>query len=492
MSQIPNYQEKIELSPQEWLCWQDEKFNRWRSVNDFPRVVEFLSDSLPFFNDWLTEQVNIKHADLIEFGPARFIKRYGFDVSLVQIDVRYNPFGDVPNDPIIHTSFLSRHELEGYEYRKCIRSSSFISYTDWAIKNKIIDYKCVLETLIPNGSVAYDKTGETSYSNIQFNIPLHMIGRSVQYYKENRFNHETHKHPPKLELLKLGGFSGEIDGGSFGEKNLEFSDLSNLKLNDVMIPSLQSFYYCKMTNFNLIKSNLHMASFYQSVVGIDIREGSIAECNFEYGKVSLSICDGNLSKSKIKSSSLSIDLDKADIIDTKLAYDELVNEPKPERSRIFHRNAKLLYSRLGYPDLAGEHYFMEEKSKRQNLWTIFNGTVKNKGLVEIFSSFFKSSGMLLQELYWGYGEKPLNIIKSVAVIIFLFAMFLFLSDNSSTHLEFYHSIIFSIQSFTNIEIVDITQDNLVINLASSVLSFFGLVSIGLLIASLAAKAKNYN
>ncbi|MGF1706965.1 hypothetical protein [Enterovibrio baiacu] len=492
MSQIPNYEEKKELSPQEWLCWQDEEFNKWRSVNDFPRIVNFLSDSLPFFNDWLTEQINIEYADLIELGPARFIKRYGADVSLVQIDTRYNPFGDVPDDPIIHTLFLSSNELKGNEYRDCVRSSSFISYTDWAIKNRIVDYKCVIRTLIPNGAEAYDRTGGASYSNIQFNIPLHQIGRSVQYYKDNGFNDKTYNFPPKLELLKLGGSLEEIKYGSFGDKNLEFSDLSNLKLNDVTIPSLQSFNYCKITNFTLIKSNLHLASFYQSVVGIYTKESNIIECSFEYGKVGLSLCDGNLFKSKIKSSSLSIDLDKADVIDTQLSYGELVEEPNLERSRVFHRNAKLLYSRLGYPDLAGEHYFMEEKSKRQYLWSIFNGTVKSKGVVEIFSSFFKSSGMLFQELYWGYGEKPINIIKSIAIIILIFATFLFSFDKSSTYLEFYHSIIFSIQSFTNIEILDITQDNLIINFASSVLSFFGLVSIGLLIASLAAKAKNYN
>jgi hypothetical protein len=76
--------------------------------------------------------------------------------------------------------------------------------------------------------------------------------------------------------------------------------------------------------------------------------------------------------------------------------------------------------------------------------------------------------------------------------IFALSLFGFLSHCSSTYLDLGKSIIFSFQSFTNISILEIKQSYEVINLIGAFMSFFGLMSVGLLVAALSAKRKNYN
>lgn len=61
---------KLELSPEDWLSWTDEAFNEWRREHDFPRIVNFLFETLPYFSIWLSEQTGLTRQDLVFHGPA--------------------------------------------------------------------------------------------------------------------------------------------------------------------------------------------------------------------------------------------------------------------------------------------------------------------------------------------------------------------------------------------------------------------------------------
>lgn len=97
--------------------------------------------------------------------------------------------------------------------------------------------------------------------------------------------------------------------------------------------------------------------------------------------------------------------------------------------------------------------------------------------------------MSLQELYWGYGEKPFNVILSSIALIFTVSIYGYYGQYSSTYGDVLTSAMYSFQSYTNISIMEIKQASKGLKLTGAVMSFFGLMSVGLLVASLSSKSK---
>ncbi|MCF5797506.1 hypothetical protein GIV32_08275, partial [Pseudomonas sp. PA-1-5A] len=91
------YEKTIELAPRDWLFWKDEDFNNWRRQHDFPRIVEFLFDNLPYFPLWLSEQVGLTVEDLLFHGPSRFIKSYEEEAYYIKYDAGVSFFSDIPS-----------------------------------------------------------------------------------------------------------------------------------------------------------------------------------------------------------------------------------------------------------------------------------------------------------------------------------------------------------------------------------------------------------
>lgn len=100
--------------------------------------------------------------------------------------------------------------------------------------------------------------------------------------------------------------------------------------------------------------------------------------------------------------------------------------------------------------------------------------------------------MSIQELYWGYGERPLNIILASISLISLTSLLGYFEEHSSTYHNAARSITFAFQSYTNVSILEIKQTSEALNMLGAAMSFFGLISVGLLVASLSSKSKDYN
>ncbi|WP_017066688.1 hypothetical protein, partial [Vibrio crassostreae] len=197
MEAVKKPEEKIELDPNEWMNWNDDKFNEWRRSHDFPRIVEFLYDSLPSFGDWLSEQDGLSQDDLLFHGPARFVRYYGQRINYVEHDISISVFSNSPVPPAICYEFIQSDELETRLTKtKCIKRVEFLSYIDWAIYKKVTNIENIISFLTPGGRTSQDRHYLNSHSNIQFNIPLHMPNRSVNspFWVNNTA-------PPKLELL---------------------------------------------------------------------------------------------------------------------------------------------------------------------------------------------------------------------------------------------------------------------------------------------------
>lgn len=485
-------EEKIELSPDDWLTWSDEKFNDWRREHDFPRIVDFLFDTLPYFSIWLSEQSGLTEQDLIFHGPARFIRLYGESIKFIEHDVSIHLHRDQPFQPILRHCFIKKDEKQARE-KKVTRSVEFSSYIDWAYKNRnwvfhkspsgIEDF---VRCLTPSGRSCNTSTFINSDSSIQFNIPFFMPSVTI----DEIFSATRQSAPPILKLLKLGGGCVTVVDGVVGEKNLEFTNIDNITLINPIITSFQDISYSTLRNFNIV-GHLHAATFHQCSIEIDVSKGSLSECDFEYCESTISLSDSILNRSSIREKHLRLKLKDTEVSDCCFEYLDVYDGASAEREK-FNQSAKMTYSHLGYPDFAGRHFYLEQKEKRKGLWNTFSSSDSRNGIGRRTFSLFCFIWMAFQEIYWGYGERPFNIILFSLFAVISFSLFGYFNESSCTHIELGDSLIFSFQAFTNITIKEVKQGYDVINLIGSFMSFFGVMSVGLLVASLSAKTKNYN
>lgn len=485
--------ENIELAPSDWLFWKDEDFNNWRRQHDFPRIVEFLFDSLPYFSLWLSEQVGLTEEDLLFHGPSRFIKFYGENVTYIEHDVGVSIFKEVPSNEIVRYKFLGKSDAGKIDRFRVLRQVRFVSYIDWAFTrkewafpNKIKDIRDIALFFTPSGRTSNTSDYLNSNSNIQFNIPLFMPSLTVESLRSK----PVVEAPPRLELLKLGGGGVEIVDGLVGEKNLEFTNIDNLTLISPIITSFQTIAFSTLRNFKVV-GLIHAITFYQCSVEITVKNGGLSSCKFEYGDHKIELSSSMFDRSSIRSRRLNLKLSDTELLDCCFEYSELFNLSSKEK-RNFHKSAKMIFSHLGYPDLAGEHFLIEKKSERRHKWEIFSSINPVAGMG---SRLYALSGFLwmsLQELYWGYGERPFNIILSSLVIIFIASLLGYFEQCSSTYSDAVKSITFSFQSYTNVSILEIKQASEGLNMLGAIMSFFGLISVGLLVASLSSKTKDYN
>jgi len=493
LSSNKNYEENIELAPNDWLFWKDDDFNNWRRQHDFPRIVEFLFDSLPYFSLWLSEQVGLTEADLLFHGPSRFIRSYGENATYIEHDVGISIFKEIPASEVVRYQFLGKSDFGKIARFKVLRQVFFVSYIDWAYSrkewafpNKIIDIRDIALFFTPSGRTSKSSDYLNSNSNIQLNIPLFMPSFTVNSLKSM----PVVKAPPRLELLKLGGGGVEIADGVVGEKNLEFTNIDNLTLISPIITSFQSIAFSTLRNFKVFGS-IHAITFHQCSVEMTVKNGGLSSCQFEHGDHKIDLSNSKLDRSSISSRRLNLKLSATELLDCRLKYSDVFYF-SPQEKKDFHKSAKMIFSHLGYPDLAGKHFLIERKSDRKHKWKTFSSAKSATGIRSRLYALIGFLWMSLQEFYWGYGERPFNIILCSIGIISIASSLGYFKLDSSTYSDAIRSITFSFQSYTNVSILEIKQTSEVLNMIGAAMSFFGLISVGLLVASLASKSKNYN
>ncbi|CAI8716719.1 hypothetical protein [Pseudomonas sp. IT-P395] len=487
------YKENIELAPSDWLFWKDEDFNNWRRQHDFPRIVAFLFDSLPYFSLWLSEQVGLTEADLLFHGPSRFIKSYGENATYIEHDVGVSIFKEFPANEVVRYAFFGKSDSGKTARFKILRQVLFVSYIDWAYSrmewafpNKLKDIRGIALFLTPSGRTSKSSDYLNSNSNIQLNIPLFMPSFTVDSLKSMPFV----KAAPRLELLKLGGGGVKIADGVVGEKNLEFTNIDNLTLISPIITSFQIIAFSTLRNFKVVGS-IHAITFHQCSVEMTVKNGDLSSCQFEHGDHKIELSNSKLDRSSIRSRRLDLKLSATELLDCRLEYSDIFNS-SPNEKKNLHKSAKMIFSHLGYPDLAGKHFLTEKKSDRKHRWKTFSSPKSATGIGRRLYALIGYLWMSLQELYWGYGERPFNIILFSIAIISITSSLGYFKQDSSTYSDALRSITFSFQSYTNISIVEINQASEALNMIGAAMSFFGLISVGLLVASLASKSKNYN
>lgn len=481
----------MELDPQIWTTWSDERFNNWRRENDFPRIVEFLVEALPNFLDWLEHQDGLSKDDLMYHGPARFIMHYGQPAHLIDIDLRLPALLPANSEPVVTSLILSDDRFDEWKpLGQIFKHIKFESYTDWALRLRLPYIKDVVESLMPN-NYSSDKVGPIyNTCKIDACFPLHSF--SIRF--EQLLKKEVPNRPkiPSLSLLKLGGKDSVVvvEDAAILEKNLEFTNLDNINFIRPIFTSFNQLNYCSLCKVSITGSLSHI-SFYRCAIGLKLINSGLNRCDFKYSNLSLSLSDTSLLGCKIVSRALKINDKFSEFRDCCFKYGELARY-HPRAKSEFHRQAKMLFSRNGYPDLAGDHFLIEQSSKRQQLFSDFSNDKSKASPYSKAKSLVKSVAMGVIEIYWGYGERPFRIIKSSIVLISIIAALSFFTKSSSTYGDVVDSVSYGIQSFTNITFTEVNQTNRTLNFLSSIMSLIGLISVGLLVGSLASKTKKYS
>ncbi|OOE38425.1 hypothetical protein BZG06_16270, partial [Salinivibrio kushneri] len=469
------YSKDFSIPPEDWLSWSDEDFNQWRVDNDFPRLVEFFYNTLPNFQDWLLEQNEISISDLVEHGPARFLRNYGCNAVCVEYDRSPGYFMGETYPPMVSTSFYTvKNERR---HIRTIKRKEYTSYLDWAEENNLYDKDSINRFISPSRATARNSDWHGSEHYICFSCPPHTVGRS--YEKMYKLSGDT---VPSFKLLKLGGDAVvEVKGGHVGQKNLEFTNLDNLTLISPVVTSFQNFMFCCMQRFSIEKGVFHAASFYRCAFDMQVDRGAFGECDFDLCEGIVKLYRSSISESKVKGESFIFDFNYSEVSSCFFDYKPLL-KPSPSRELIFNRKVKMMYAKQGHFDLAGEHFFKEKKAQRKGLWCDFYSDNSTCSPKEKLMAMFRSGWMLVKEIYWGYGERPFNVVKSSIFLVFFMSVFNFVSSSSVTHFDLLSSFLMALDSYLNIGGEDAIYASSVMRFVDAFMSALGLLSVGLFVS----------
>jgi len=138
-----------------------------------------------------------------------------------------------------------------------------------------------------------------------------------------------------------------------------------------------------------------------------------------------------------------------------------------------YRKLRLTYSRQGEPEIAGEFFYRERVARRR----------QRKPFRRIWE-------YCTQEVLFGYGERPLNVLLNSGLVIFLFTLIYSRSEalyhGASRSFDFLSALYFSVVTFTTLGYGDYHPESWLRFLAAFE-ALLGAVFIALLIVTLSRK-----
>ncbi|WP_102386740.1 ion channel [Vibrio cyclitrophicus] len=446
------------LGVRELWSMTPEQFNQWRREHDYPRIVEYLKRELADFTDWMVNQ-EVTDSELIEFAPAIFLKRSNC-IYVCDFECK--------DSEMLREVRYSKHSVGEivFHEKRVLKIKKIIPFYDWLENSgkEKLEHRIFINT----------RRGRKAY-----------IGGC-------------------LELIDMGGMilpEHFIMGG----RELEFLNLDDLTLNNCHSNSYLKLWYSSAINLT-VNGNLAFFDAYKTSfteVG-DSRTRSMKLLNGNFQSWKLVDCDVKL---KITNSTMhlwEVDghqfecvLEHSDIKDSKFSEGR---DTFSKSASEFHRKIKILYAQIGNLNAAGAHYYKEKMFERKarlypnQFYRTYPEPKLNtlKKLKRNISCFTKSLGMYINELFWGYGEKPYTIIGFSLSIILWCAVAYEFHPKSATRYDLLSSLEFSIASFTNVGSTAITQAEPFLRVLAFSQGLMGLLCVGLFVAGIASKNKQYS
>jgi hypothetical protein len=462
--------------------WQmnAKEFNDWRTRNDFPRIVDYFKKHLKDFNVWLAEY-HIDENDLINFGIANFLVMEEF-VFLSRPKTNFKCLAKIEISPGGVSEKVTVDKLKSGDRYKSITGASchvleskvFQPYLIWAKTNKVR-----IHPHSPDGRIRV-----TTIEGVL----------SPEHCRAYIFD--------ELELLKMGGMKSH-NSWLLHERDLAFV---NLDFIDFQSNELGSSYgkqiimsSARYWNF----TNSDESFFYFLDTNLDNMQ--IKECKI-YGWKWFR-CDGN--DSMIKDSRLNRCVfgpglfvpyfDNVDLTDSELesGYErnhEYGCEPRIELVRMM----KNVFSERGRSSNAGKLYIIECRIQRIDTVKLIKSSLVNilrpwrgiKASLMSVSMIIKNCALwlslLIQDIWWGYGEKPSRILLIFPILIILSSVFIHELYSVVHGKTIFDSLWYSVISFIPLGDADFRPEGWV-RLIVGLDGMMGILGFGFLVSGFAGK-----
>lgn len=495
-----------------WLMPSDE-FNEWRAQNDLPLLREFFIARLPRFREWLDE-FRIDAEMFCRIVPTGTLFTGSGTKLVVREEIANEPNSFYRHRKLTRAQFEARYKELGQPVPACFE---FEPYFAWA-KRKL-------------GRERYFRLDASNDSRIDGFI----------------FNRWTsHKIPEKSRASLLGDFETLKLGGVtlneriyIGGRNLDFADLDHIVVKDKWHgPGAVEINFSSCRHMVFAETLLHHFEFRQcdmdrlSCLKSDLYNFKFIECTGKQPAFS----ESRLSKVSFLKGTLFPDFAACDLQD--ITY-------KPRRGHSpsavsdEYRRLRSVAQGAGKRYEASRYYYLERKYERKALSSPYaenpamfpvagyNGkmpdvasrwwkgeitgakALKDVGGIFLFHLRIWTSpkllpkalgfklryiGALLEEIVWGYGERPLRIFATAlsliafyASVYYFFAAELSMDPSRETHLV--NSLYLSVITFTTVGYGDITPKTEHMKLICATEALFGCFTMGLVVAGFSNKSR---
>lgn len=438
----------------------DDQFNEWRQVNDYPRIIQSCKDNLDCFEDWMNDQ-KVDDQILIKYSPSAFLKE---DETLYVYTL-------IGND---------NKEIMTQEYRK---------YEVGEQKN-----------------IHYSVKERADYLTYPFWYKKKFKKRADLPSLRERTGRSTVL-STGLELLDLGNCT--VNGLFIKDRKLDFVNLSDLSLINCNTNHLAKLWFCVAINLS-VQGGFTFVSAYKSDFSIgpspqknslNLSDGYYQDWHFDDCELRLVATNSTLRRWKFKGDEFYATLTNTDLNESVFETLPIKYPTEMNRAKRFHATVKLLYSQLGKKYEASKHYYLEKTFERKSFLHVkenyrdeyYRDTSdygKAKAIIK-YRWFYLESW--INNIVWGYGEKPIRPLIISILIIFLCALCycLFTSKCSQTHLDFWKSLYYSLVTFTTLGYGDITQPDISFKVLSGFEALAGMTFWALVISGYTNKAKAY-
>ena len=446
------------------VLWQmsDTDFNEWRAKYDYPRIISFLKNKSPHFDDWMKDQL-LTDEILIKFFPSSFLKN---QKKIYIINYTYKENNENNEILVDDLSFINDSHLQQNIIKKKI---SIIPYPYWYLKK-------------------YNENAP------DFSINLRQ-GRSHFLLSE-------------LELLDLGNIH-LANMWILGKRHLDFINLCDLKISNCLINSTFNLWFCSATNISiegdLAFLNAYNTKFYEvfnhKFNNLKLQNGRFQSWSFTNCELDFSATNSVLHLWEFNGWDFTATISNTDIRECNFVNSKILYPISLGRAKDFHSKIKRLYSQIGKKKEASSHYYLEKTFERKTFLHIKenyrNESFKAKGnfakkrlKIKFYLKYIYSG---FQNILWGYGEKPSRIFNISILTIIIFTLLYCYSPEASiyTRNNFLNSLYYSIVTFTTLGYGDISQTNVYLRLLSSFEALLGMSFWGILIAGFTSNSKDY-
>jgi len=247
-----------------WLL-PEERFQEWRSNNDYPKLIQSFNENKPNFVRWKNE-FGLTDEELASCRFSDFLKQADFKPTEPWLYYMEQTFDGKKRKIVAHADLSKKPAMfpKNSESYRPIRT--FLSYEDWCHKHKLkFDLFNVTKRQAPEHQMerVWLDTGFELLKMGGGKPPINCFGILL------RGKHLDFVNACGLEL------TGTIYSGQEGNLNFSYCAVDNLKCINLKESPSPFFFNCTLENINIENSTINSWKFWQCDLQGDIRDSKL-------------------------------------------------------------------------------------------------------------------------------------------------------------------------------------------------------------------------